>query len=817
MGRYCVGIPSNLWESWPLSPVISLKRRIAIICILLLLVYVPSASALQSNYTARENPTNVTATNGQVDYKTLAIMADMYLRLGKISVDLNQTNFTAADIDYNALRALYENNKDVIRHMYDSNAAALETLNATDLTMDDIRAYLTNASNYDKSYGFYKNYTAMGDGANATATGIKLRLDYSKLSNAYNALQSSSYTSMSRLDDSNQESVNSSLLQPFMNASDRLMSQITIQNRDVQVLTSNYNLTLITESTQVRIGDTVKYVARLKRSDDSLVPGANIALYVNGVQVSSATTGPTSECEFSYQIPYDNAQNYIQVYAKYIPPERPELPAISDTLFLHIIDEPTSLSLSLAPNMTAYGGVVNVAGRLISDRGFPATDSEIDVYMNGVGLGKATTGDDGTYAFSFPIQESTPGGDSNITARHEQAAGNVFLGATSAADILHVDPQRTFINLNISGDNFTAGDHLSMSGKLVAENGLNVSGAKVFAYMDGGIIGDGVTDKHGFYSIQAKIPYDSATGSHSLRAAYVPSGGALEGSSSGKFAINVDSIKLVMDVNGTPLVLFANDMLNVTGALHTDSGVPLSGQTITVRVSDTIWGTVITDQSGDFLFSRPVNGSDSPGFYRIFVTSISPSSLASPVSVGPVLIVPVDKALAITTLAGILVLLALFLIWLKTGMSFTRLRQLATRRSKLETDGGKEVVYLPVAQDTQISEQVVKLPVRIPSNIGELIDCGSFKEAAISIHAAARLLAASVGVKVRDSDTHREFYRMTIKSHPSLRDPLRAIVETYERMQYGHMDASAMDLQNAFKGLQALQVTFDRSVTEGKK
>lgn len=799
-----------------MSPEISLKRRISIIVILLLLVYVPSASALQANYTARENPTNVTATNGQVDYKTLAIMADMYLGLGKISIDLNQTNFTAADIDYQSLRALYENNKDVILHMYDTNAAALETINSTDLTMDDIRAYLTNASNYHKTYGIYKNYTDMGDVANATATGVKLRVDYGELSDAYNALQSSSYASMSRLDDSNQENVNSSLLQPFMDATDRLMLQITIQNRDVQVETSNYDLTLTTESTQARIGDTVQYIATLNRSDGSLVPGANVVLYVNGAQVSSATTGPTSECVLSYQVPNSNLQNYVKVYAEYIPTERPELPAISDTLFLHIIDEPTSLSLSLAPNTTAYGDVVNVAGRLVSDRGFPAIDSEIDVYINDAHLGHATTDNNGAYAFSFPITESTPGGDSNITARYDQATGNVFLDATSPASTLHVIPQRTFISLNSSGDNFTAGDLLSMSGKLVTENGLTVSGAKVLAYMDGGVIGDAVTDKRGYYSIQARIPYDSTQGSHSLTAVYAPGGGALERSSSSQLSIYVNSIKLVMDVNGTPLVLFANDMLNVTGALHTESGVPLGGQTIAIRVSDTIWGTVITDQHGDFRFSRSVNSSDSTGFYRIFVTSISPSGIASPASVGPVLIIPVDKTLASTVLIGILVLLALFILWVRAGMSFNNLKQLAIGRSKLETDGGKEAVYLPVAEDQHIPEPVVKPPIEIPGYIGALIGSGSFNEAALGIYAVARQMAASCGVTVRDSDTHREFYRMTIKSYPLLRDSLGPIVDTYERMQYGHMDAGTMDIQNAFKGLQALRVTFD-SVREGKK
>ncbi len=121
-------------------PVISLKRYLAIICLFLLLVpCMPMAISSSSNYTARENPANVTATNGNVDYKTMAIMADMYLGLGKVTLDINQSNFDLAKIDYQAFMSLYDSNKDSLQRLYDSNADGLKAINVTDLTVADIQ------------------------------------------------------------------------------------------------------------------------------------------------------------------------------------------------------------------------------------------------------------------------------------------------------------------------------------------------------------------------------------------------------------------------------------------------------------------------------------------------------------------------------------------------------------------------------------------------------------------------------------------------------------------------------------------------------
>ncbi len=352
-----------------------------------------------------------------------------------------------------------------------------------------------------------------------------------------------------------------------------------------------------------------------------------------------------------------------------------------------------------------------------------------------------------------------------------------------------------------------------MSGRLVSENGLNVSGAKVLAYLDSVDIGDGLTDGNGSYAIQAMIPYDSTSGNHSIYAVYMPAGGSLSGSYSDKDAVRVNAIHQVMAINGTPLVLFSNDTLNVTGSLHTDSGAPVASQFVTVRVSDTISGTVTTDQSGDFSFSRTVNGFDPAGFYDVSVSL--PSSVdVEPADAGHVLILPVDKAIAITFFAAILVILFVLVLLANAGMSPDKLIRLATGRLRLEADIDDEAPAEPSSTALNAVVPVAPAPPQIPANIGERIGSGSLMEAAVSIYTTARRIAISRGVKVRDSDTHREFYRMAVKSYPFLADHLRPIVDTYERMRYGHLDASAADLQDSLSGLTSMQAELNR---ESKK
>lgn len=789
----------------------SFKKYLIAICIILLLSsYAQAITAYSGNYTARENPANITASSGQVDYKTLAIMADLYRGLGNIALDINQSNFDKAKIDYTSFKGLYDNNKDVFQRLFDSDADALDAINATDLTVDDIRAYIDDANDYNQSYRMYQDSIVNGDTANATAYAIKVKQEYKTLSAAYNDLRGSGYATMDRLDSSNQEGINASLLQPFLDTTEHLMAKTAADQKTIQAINTNYDLTLISSAGEAAIGDTVTYNAILKSNATDPVHGADIVLYANDRVVSSGVTDPYGTCSLTYKIPENITWNNVSVYAEYVPAGQSVWSAVSDTLYLHLLDERTILSSSVIPRQTTFGDTVTVNGSLVSARGFPASGLPVDIYLDGIRLGRAVTGDDGAYSFSFPVTEYLPGGHCDVYAIYRQAAGNVYISASSSPDTLDVAPQNTSITMAASAIWFTAGDHAGVNGTLTAEKGLPVGDASVIAMLDDRQVGTNKTDDNGFYTITAMIPYDSASGNHSLYTIYVPENSSLSGSSSDPSLIHVDGITSAINVNSTQVILFLNDTLNVTGSLHTENGLPLSGQAVEIRVSDSIGATVTTDDSGNFYYSRTVNGYDPAGIYEVSVYMLSPGNsmtLAS-VTAGRMLILPVDKTLAIEAFAVILLILIAIVLMANAGMSIGRLADMVMGRTKPEATVAAEASPVSINQDTK--------PAMPPSygleHVGKLVEAGTFGEAAISMYVAARQMAADNGVIVRDSDTHREFYREVSTSRPSLAVPLRPIVDIYERMRYGHRDSSAEDMQKAFNGLKAIQTAFNDKI-----
>jgi hypothetical protein len=793
----------------------SFKKYLIAICIILLLSsYAQAVTAFSGNYTARENPANVTATSGQVDYKTLSIMADLYRGLGNIALDINQSDFDKSKIDYASFKDLYDNNKDVLKRLFDSDADALDAINATDITVDDIRAYLDEARDYDEFYRLYQDSIANGDTANATAYAIKTKQEYKTLSAVYNDLRGSTYATMDRLDSSNQESINASLLQPFLDSTDRLMAQTAAEQKTIQAISGDYSLMLISSADEAAIGDTVTYNAILKRNSTDPVQGANIVLYANDQVVGSGITDLYGTCAIPYKIPEDIMQSNVSVYAEYTPAGQSILQAASDTLYLHVLDEPAILSSSVTPRQATFGDIVAVNGTLASEKGFPAPDLPVDVYLSGIRLGRAVTGEDGAYSFTFPVTEHIPGGSCDVYAVYLQASGFVFLSASSIPDTLDVSPQNTSITMVVSAARFTAGDLATINGTLMSESGLPVGDANFRAMLDGRQIGAGKTDINGAYTVKAMIPYDSISGNHSMYAVYVPANSSLSGSSSDRSIVQIDSITSAFTVNGMQAVLFLNDTLNVTGSLHTENGLPLRSQAVEIQASDSIGGTATTDEYGNFYYSRTVNGYDPAGIYEVSVYMLSPDGSMKPASatVGHVLILPVDKALAMMSSAIIVVLLIAIVLLAKAGMSISRLMDMATGRKRLQADMATGAPPVPEQQET--------IPVPSPSyeldSISALIASGGFAEAAVRMYAIARLMAANAGATVRGSDTHREFYRNMIASYPRLTGPLRPVVDTYERMSYGRGDSSVRDMQNAYDSLQSVQAAFNDETGTGK-
>ncbi len=672
------------------------------------------------------------------------------------------------------------------------------------------RDYIDNVHDYNETYRLYENYKANGDTANATALAIQLNTQFRKLNASYADMRTSSLASMDMLDNTNQQNVNSSLLLPFLGTADSLMTVYTTQDHSIRAQSSDCNLTLTAASSEAHVGDTVLYIATLQSATNSPIGGANVVLYVNDTFVASAVTDASGTCQIPYNVSTDLTRDRVSVYSEYTPMGQAILPASSDTLYLHVLDENSTLSLSVSPHTATFGDAIAATGRLASDRGFPVRSGLVDVYLNGSLLGVATTRTDGTYNFSFNVNERTPGGQSNIYAVHDRAAGSFYLGASSPSDTLYVIPQKTAITMQVTGSRFVAGSTAPINGTLTADNGIPVADVGVVAYLDDRRIGNAVTDISGNYSIKAMIPYDSSGGNHSIYTAYYPANSSLYASSSDHDAIRVDSVTSLIAVNGTPLILFLNDTLSVTGSMHTSDGKPMHDQAVGVQVSDSLGGTVTTDDSGYFDYSRTVNAYDPAGIYAVSVFMQTPSGPVKSASAnaGYVIVLPIDKTLALVAFVVDLALVILAILMLWSGLTMSRLIDLATGRSKQEADL-EDMPPEPISDKLPPEQAKTQQSFEeLASGIDKSIASGDFTIASVHMYTAARSLAINKGLQVADSDTHREFYRGAARAYPQIATPLGNIVNVYERMSYGHGDAGADDLKNAYNGLKEIFLAF---------
>lgn len=684
--------------------IFSFKCHLSIlILILFLALYVPSSTA--SSYIARENPDNVTAISGVVDCREAAILDSLYQSLNKVAVDINQSNFDQAEVDYYSFKDLYNNNKAVIQRMYDSDAARQNAINATDLAVADINDYLNCAGDYNKTYSVYAKDLSSGD--NASAATVDLNAEYRRLNSSYDDLQTSVLQSLRQLESADRQHVNASFVNPLLAAA---------------------------------------------------------SLYT---------------CQSAGQ--YESVR---------------------------IPDEKSLLTISVLPHEAAYGDLVSVTGKLVSETGSPASGCHIDVYMNDTRVGGTVTDDGGAYVLRFPVTDRMSGGMGSVRAIYDQDNGSIFLSTASLDDTLDIMPKKTFITLNVAGTRYTAGDAIAINGTLVTENGIPVTGAEVAACMDSRSIGNGTTDANGSYAIKATVPYDSVAGNYSLFVTYTPVGSSLQGSSSEQYAVQVNAIPAIINVNGTPLILFLNDRLLISGSLRSNDGLPARGQALEVRVAGGIGGMVMTDENGNFNYFHTVSAYDPAGMYSIAVVMPSMPGPVKQVSAFPdnMVILPVSKTVAMAAFAALIVLVFALILLIRKRQAFRWPIDMALGCNRIETG----------PQDGNLAVQVTAIPSsaswtsifeKYLDNMSALIAAGDLERASVAMYVAARAIAIENSVSVPGSKTHREFYSNTIVSYPSMCAPLLRIVNTYERMRFGPGGLGADEMYHALDDLKIVYET----------
>ncbi|CAJ36750.1 DUF4129 domain-containing protein [Methanocella arvoryzae] len=738
-----------------------------------------------------EDPSDVKSISGpNIDSQMQALLQLMIVDSADIASYLNASDFAAANLSYWDFHVSYDSYRQLMEHFNLSQSdynLLVANIDALDL---DISTMVNDSVNYNATYQAYRQFMAEGDRANATESALKLKGYYDSINQSHASLFNNITLVQNKLSGTG---VDASLLDSSLKRLDDYMTRLDVEQRDVEQLLSDSNLTLVSDVDQAAVGSTITFTASLNKKDGSPIGNGPVLLHVSGRTSGSGVTDGNGETRIKYVVPQD-APGRLTAYATFEPSDKSQLPTISDIVEISVPAENTSISSSVSPGTASFGDTVTVSGALLSEKGIVLHGRTIDIYLGGVRAGTATTGEDGTYVYNLTITGSSPGGNTSVMASFTPDYNGVFAGSTSESQ-LNIIPVGTSLSLSSSGTQFTGGDAATFSGILRADNGRPVSDADVAVYAGDRRLGTARTGNDGGYRLTVAIPYDLQPGDTRVMAEYASSGGALAGVKSNVVDVTFVQSPPVISVSSPASIVFAGDVVEVNGSVKLADGRPVSGQPLLVSLADRGIGSPITGLNGSFSFSRGITGNDSPGMQPLIVSTTGDGLISkSTVQAGQVLIVPYDKA---SLLALALLSLAIVLLVIARLTGFDRrimggLRNLLARRTEEAA---------PISPQVPPAEAVPEVaPFVIEDEIASLSKAaasGDMARAVTGIYMLSRHIANLRGIAVPDSATHLEFYGIVIGRQPALQASLKPIIDLYEAEAFGRRVISGRDAEAA--------------------
>ncbi len=412
--------------------------------------------------------------------------------------------------------------------------------------------------------------------------------------------------------------------------------------------------------------------------------------------------------------------------------------------------------------------------------------------METMPAGSTITDDNGSYEYDLSITPETLAGNFMLNGVYQQSPGDVLLGSVSDETSLHVTAQNS--NMTLSCPAFAnLGDTAVFNGTLFSASGRPVSRANVYLYIDDQLSGNGTTDDNGVYMISAVIPDNETAGDHQVFTTFNPGiGVSLNGAASSLAEIHFNDTGKKIDVQGVPLVLFADDRPNLTGTLFTGAGALIPNRSLNIKVAGLDAIASVTDGAGNFNASYTGTG---VGLPMLSAVTISDAASSSVLYDQKVLLIPFDK----WKVLGFLVIMAALISGafvivrrpVDRGPSQPKLKALEapTRQSKPDFDVQGEISLVKASMERNDA-----------------------RTALILIYAAARKAVTLSGVEVTDAMTEDSFYDKAAAAFPRVAPPLRYIVITYQSAIDTHSAFSSAELEMALKCL----VYIDRELTASR-
>ena len=550
-----------------------------------------------------------------------------------------------------------------------------------------------------------------------------------------------------------------------------------------------------TNQSVATIGDDIKLNAYLVDGQGQPINSSLVSFYIDNQLLGSNTTNDKGHSSIDYFVPATVRQDNLHIQAEYVPAGGAMPGVYSNPVLLRVDDLYTSISMHLDKSEASYGDTVTVSGQLTPLYGIYAGGRTISILFGDVPAGTAVTDDNGSYEYDLHIGAETLAGTFMLNAVYQHSTGDVLLGSVSDETSLNITTQDT--NMTLSCPVFAnLGDEAAFNGTLFSAGGKPVSGANVSMYLDDQILANGTTDDNGTYLISATIPYNATAGIQKIFTTFNPDiGVSLNGSSSRIAEIHFNDTGKKIDVQGVPLVLFADDRLNLTGTLFSGAGAPITNRSLDIKVAGLNATTAVTDYAGNFNTSMVATSNMLPALSSV---TISDEASSSALYDRQVLLIPFD----LWKVVGAFVILAAFI-----SGAFVIVRRPGARGQSRALNSEPDRPDMAARQNLRPDFDInVEL-----SLIKAAMDKNDARTALILIYAAARKAVALTGVEVTDAMTEDSFYDKAAAAFPRVAPPLRYILNSYQSAIDSHRAFSISELEMAVKCLVYINVELTTS------
>lgn len=746
--------------------------------LLITLILFPIAMTMAGAQVAHEDPrlvlhTTSTASSDQIS----ALLGHSLIYLDNVSYCLSTFNYTQAGHSYYQFNQSCAGLETMIWQLNHSDSGYDAIGSSLNSTNTGLAAFLDNANNYDHSRQLYNASVAGDDIANVSVYKVLVSDRYTRIIDSYDDIGSNISALSAQLQDKNIDT------RPLQASADHLNSYVDWLNEDYGSLGIGANGSVLycgANQSVVTIGSDVRLSAYLVDGQGQPLKNSNISFFVDNRLLGSNMTNDKGRGSLDYIVPATIQRDTLHAQAEYVPSEGAAPGVYSNPVLLHVTDLYTTISMHLDKSEASYGDTVLVSGQLTPVYGIYAGGRAVNILLGDDPAGAAVTDGNGSYEYHLPITPDTLAGDFMLNAVYQQSPGDLLLGSVSDETSLNVTAQDTVMTLN-SSEFANLGSEAAFNGTLFSSSGRPVSGANVYLYIDDQLSGNGTTDDNGVYMIRATIPDNATAGSHEIFTSFNPATGAsLRGSASGFANISFKDTGKKIDLQGVPLILFADDRLNLTGTLFSGAGAPLANKALNIRIAGLNATTAVTDEAGNFNASLTIQGGILPALSGVTVSDAGSSAALYD---RQVLAIPFDQWKA----SGSLVILIAVI-----SGAFVLVRRPRYIRSAREKISGAPAGQSP-RPDFDVQREI--------SQIKASMDKNDAKTALILIYAAARKAVALSGVEVTDAMTEDGFYDKVAATIPRIAPPLRYIVISYQSAVDTHTIFSKTELEMALKCL----------------